>query len=122
VQWHYARPGLRRAGIGLFITGAVLDLAGTITYAIGSARDSATCAPGDDQPGNCSGAQKAETIGEVLWGFGGATTVAGIIMWVSGNSVVPGPEPREEAAASPTIRPFVAPTQGGGRAGVTVAF
>jgi hypothetical protein len=112
---------MRKAGIGLFITGAVLDLAGTITYVAGSSAESADCPTGNS---GCEHGATAEDIGEVLWALGGIVTVTGIILWWSGASVVPGPEPTETTETSwlSHVTPYVSPTKTGGRAGLAVTF
>ena len=46
-QWHYAHPGMRGWGIGLFVLGVVLDVAGTATYFGGSSAESSYCGSGN---------------------------------------------------------------------------
>jgi hypothetical protein len=121
-QWHYAHPAMRWLGIALFITGAVVDVAGTVVY---SAAASSTCSPGGPGSGgygNGSTCAGVETGGEGLWVGGGALTAAGLVLWLVGGSVVPGPEPVRTGWLRSVV-PYVAPAKGGGgRAGLSVAF
>jgi hypothetical protein len=85
MQLRLAHPALHGWGIGLFVFGAVLDLAGTITFVAGSSAESTYCGTGNS---GCKHGAEAETAGEVLWAFGGVFTLTGYIMWQAGNAVV----------------------------------
>jgi hypothetical protein len=106
---------MRSWGIGLFVFGLVLDIGGTITYAMAAANTGATWG------GIGNGATTVESVGEALWVGGGALTAAGIIMWWIGGSEVPGPEPARIGWLH-SIVPYVSPTKGGTSAGLSLAF
>lgn len=116
-QWHYAHPGMRGAGIGLFVFGLVLDLAGTITYVAGSNAESTYCGTGNS---GCEHGATAEHVGEGLAVAGSLVTLTGLLLWISGSTVVPGPDAR--VGLLQRVSPYVAPTRTGTNAGLSVSF
>ncbi len=118
-QWHYAHPGMRGWGIGLFVLGVALDLAGTITHIAGENAESTYCGTGNS---GCEHGASAVSAGNGLWVAGGLVTVTGLILWVSGSTVVPGPDPRQRLGLLQRVSPYVAPTKTGANAGLSVSF
>jgi hypothetical protein len=110
---------MRGWGIGLFVLGVALDLAGTITHIAGENAESTYCGTGNS---GCEHGASAVSAGNGLWVAGGLVTVTGLILWVSGSTVVPGPDPRQRLGLLQRVSPYVAPTKTGANAGLSVSF
>jgi hypothetical protein len=124
--WHYASPALRKLGIGLFIGGAALDIGGTITYAVGTSLGPASggafnFSNSDGRGDTGNGAAPTESIGELLWIVGGVATATGVVLWIVGSSRAAGPAPTEMGWLR-RVTPYLTPTSGGARGGVSVSL
>jgi hypothetical protein len=123
MEVRYAHPALHGWGVGLTVLGLVLDLAGTITYAAGSAAESKYCNTSTSYSG-CQHGKDAESASGVLAVFGGIFTLTGGILWLAGSGtvMVPVAAPTPSTAWLKTVTPFVSPTKDGASAGVVVSF
>jgi hypothetical protein len=92
-DWHYRSAGMRRAGIGLFIAGMVLDAVGGILVGTG-------VAIGCDNDTDCSADAGFVISGATLASIGGAMWITGIPLWVVGGSRLAGPPPLEAMGPS----------------------
>jgi hypothetical protein len=110
---------MRGWGIGLFVLGVVLDVAGAITYAAGSSAESTYCGTGNS---GCEHGASAEHAGVGLGVAGSIVTLTGILLWVSGSTVLPGPDPRQRLGLLQRVSPYVSPTKTGTNAGLSVSF
>jgi hypothetical protein len=82
----YRSPGMRRAGIGLFVTGMILDVVGSAligtAYAVGCGYSYYSS--------DCSTENTLVLSGAAMAGIGGVMWITGIPLWVVGGSRVSG--------------------------------